>query len=52
MGEIEIDAKGATNIPGIYAAGDCANVPFKQIVVATGTGAVAGLSAWEHHALG
>lgn len=47
MGEILIDAKGDTNVAGIHGAGDCANVPFKQIVVAEGTGAIAGLSAWE-----
>ena len=52
MGEIVIDAKGKTNVPGVYGAGDCATVPFKQIVIATGTGATAGLSAWEHNAIG
>ena len=52
MGEIEINAKGATNVTGIYGAGDCTTVPFKQIVAATGAGATAGLSAWEHLALG
>ena len=52
MGEIVIDAKGKTNVPGVYGAGDCATVAFKQIVIATGTGATAGLSAWEHNAIG
>ena len=52
MGEVVIDAKGKTNVPGVYGAGDCATVPFKQIVIATGTGATAGLSAWEHNAIG
>lgn len=46
-GEIIISPKGTTNIPGINAAGDCSSVPFKQIVVAEGSGAIAGLSAWE-----
>jgi NADH-dependent peroxiredoxin subunit F len=46
-GEIEIDHHGATNIPGIYAAGDCTTVPHKQIVVAMGEGAKAGLGAFD-----
>ena len=47
-GEIEIDARGATNIPGVFAAGDCTTVPYKQIIIAMGTGATAGLSAFDH----
>ena len=47
FGEIVIDAHGATNIPGIYAAGDCTTVPHKQIVVAMGEGAKAGLGAFD-----
>lgn len=46
-GQIVIDDRGATNVPGVFAAGDCTDVPFKQIVVAEGAGAIAGLSAWE-----
>ena len=46
-GEIVIDDHGATNIPGIYAAGDCTTVPHKQIVVAMGEGAKAGLGAFD-----
>lgn len=46
-GQIVVDAKGATDVPGVFGAGDCTNVPYKQIVVATGAGAIAGLSAWE-----
>lgn len=46
-GQIVVDAKGATDVPGVFAAGDCTDAPYKQIVVATGSGAVAGLSAWE-----
>lgn len=49
--EIVIDAKGHTNIDGIFAAGDCTTVPYKQIVVAQGAGAIAGLSAWEHRVM-
>ncbi len=47
FGEIVIDDHGATNIPGIYAAGDCTTVPHKQIVVAMGEGAKAGLGAFD-----
>jgi len=47
-GEIEIDAKGATSIPGVFAAGDCTTVPYKQIIIAMGAGATAGLSAFDH----
>jgi NADH-dependent peroxiredoxin subunit F len=48
FGEIEIDAKGHTNVPGVFAAGDCTTVPFKQIVVAAGAGSTAALSAFDH----
>ncbi|ABC64183.1 alkyl hydroperoxide reductase subunit F [Erythrobacter litoralis] len=47
-GEIEIDEEGATNLPGIFAAGDCTTVPYKQIVVAMGEGSKAGLSAFDY----
>jgi alkyl hydroperoxide reductase subunit F len=47
-GEIEIDAKGQTSIPGVFAAGDVTTVPYKQIVIAVGAGATAGLSAFDH----
>ena len=48
FGEIEIDAKGQTNVPGVFAAGDCTTVPYKQIVIAAGAGATAALSAFDH----
>ncbi|MBD3892773.1 alkyl hydroperoxide reductase subunit F [Hydrogenophaga sp.] len=48
FGEIEIDAKGRTNVPGVFAAGDCTTVPYKQIVIAAGEGAKAALSAFDH----
>ncbi|VUZ27712.1 Alkyl hydroperoxide reductase subunit F [uncultured Comamonas sp.] len=48
MGEIVIDAKGQTSVPGVFAAGDCTNVPYKQIIIAAGAGATAGLSAFDH----
>lgn len=47
-GEIEIDARGQTSVPGIFAAGDCTNVPYKQIIVAMGAGATASLGAFDH----
>ncbi|HIW96077.1 MAG TPA: alkyl hydroperoxide reductase subunit F [Candidatus Corynebacterium gallistercoris] len=52
MGEILINERGATNIPGVFAAGDCTAIPFKQIVVAEGAGANAGLGAWEYSVTG
>ena len=48
FGEIVVDAKGHTNVPGVFAAGDCTTVPFKQIVIAAGEGAKAALSAFDH----
>ena len=48
FGEIVIDAKGHTNVPGVFAAGDCTTVPYKQIVIAAGAGATAALSAFDH----
>ncbi len=47
-GEIEIDARGQTSIPGVFAAGDVTNIPFKQIIIAMGEGSKAGLSAFDH----
>jgi len=48
FGEIVVDAKGATNIPGVFAAGDVTTVPYKQIVIAMGEGSKASLSAFDH----
>ncbi|HEY0833397.1 MAG TPA: alkyl hydroperoxide reductase subunit F [Azospirillum sp.] len=47
-GEIEIDARGQTSLPGVLAAGDATTVPYKQIVIAMGEGAKAALSAFDH----
>ena len=47
-GEVVIDDHGRTSIPGVFAAGDCTTVPFKQIVIALGAGATASLSAFDH----
>jgi alkyl hydroperoxide reductase subunit F len=46
--EIVVDARGRTNVAGVFAAGDCTTVPFKQIVTAAGDGATAALSAFDH----
>ncbi len=48
QGEIVVDGRGATSVPGVFAAGDCTTVPYKQIVVALGAGATAALSAFDH----
>ncbi len=47
-GAIEVGVKCETNLPGIYAAGDVTNTPFKQISVASGQGTIAALSAIEY----
>ena len=48
FGEIQIDARGATNVKGVFAAGDVTTVPFKQIVIAMGAGSTAALAAFDH----
>jgi alkyl hydroperoxide reductase subunit F len=48
MGEIIIDAKCETSVKGVFAAGDCTTVPYKQIIIATGEGAKASLSAFDY----
>jgi len=47
-GEVEVDARGQTSVPGVFAAGDCTVVPYKQIVIAVGEGAKASLSAFDY----
>lgn len=47
-GEIVVDAKGATSLPGVFAAGDVTTTPYKQIVIAMGEGSKAALSAFDH----
>ncbi|PWC31787.1 alkyl hydroperoxide reductase subunit F [Azospirillum sp. TSO22-1] len=47
-GEIEIDVRGQTSVPGVFAAGDATTVPYKQIVIAMGEGSKAALSAFDH----
>ncbi|MBG6243903.1 hypothetical protein CS369_01865 [Candidatus Symbiopectobacterium sp. 'North America'] len=48
MGEIIIDAKCETTVKGVFATGDCTTVPYKQIIIATGEGAKASLSAFDY----
>lgn len=47
-GEVIVDARGQTSMPGVFAAGDCTTVPFKQIIIAAGDGAKAALAAFDH----
>lgn len=47
-GEIEVNARGQTSLPGVFAAGDVTTVPYKQIVIAVGEGAKAALSAFDY----
>ena len=47
-GEVVVDERGRTSVPGVFAAGDCTTVPFKQIVIAMGAGSTAALSAFDH----
>ena len=48
IGEIIVDNHGATNLPGVFAAGDCTNSPYKQIIISMGSGASAALSAFDY----
>lgn len=47
-GEIVVDDRGQTSVPGVFAAGDCTMVPYKQIIIAAGAGATAALGAFDH----
>ncbi|WP_029011858.1 alkyl hydroperoxide reductase subunit F [Niveispirillum irakense] len=47
-GEVLINDRGETSVPGVFAAGDCTTVPYKQIVIAMGEGAKASLAAFDH----
>ncbi|PSJ45538.1 alkyl hydroperoxide reductase subunit F [Zobellella taiwanensis] len=48
FGEVVIDAKGATSMAGVFAAGDATTVPYKQIIISMGAGATAALGAFDH----
>lgn len=47
-GEIVVNDRNETNVQGVFAAGDCTTVPYKQIIIATGEGAKASLSAFDY----
>ncbi|MFP5320539.1 MAG: alkyl hydroperoxide reductase subunit F [Acidimicrobiia bacterium] len=47
-GEVVVDERGRTNVPGVFAAGDCTTVPYTQIVISLGAGSTAALSAFDH----
>ena len=47
-GEIEVDDRCQTSLPGVFAAGDCTTVPYKQIIIAMGEGSKASLSAFDY----
>lgn len=48
FGEIVVDKRGATNVPGVFAAGDCTDAAYKQIIISMGAGATASLSAFDY----
>ncbi len=48
FGEIIVDERGATSLPGVFAAGDCTNSPYKQIIISMGSGATAALGAFDY----
>lgn len=48
MGELVVDSSGMTNIPGIFAAGDCTDSKYKQIIISMGSGATAALGAFDY----
>lgn len=47
-GEVVVDNHNATNMPGVFAAGDCTNTPYKQIIISMGSGASAALGAFDY----
>jgi alkyl hydroperoxide reductase subunit F len=47
-GEIEVDNRGETSVPGVFAAGDATTAPYKQIIIAMGDGAKASIAAFDH----
>jgi alkyl hydroperoxide reductase subunit F len=48
FGEIVVNSHGATSVPGVFAAGDCTNSPYKQIIISMGSGANAALGAFDY----
>jgi alkyl hydroperoxide reductase subunit F len=48
FGEIVVNNHGATDMPGVFAAGDCTATPYKQIIISMGSGATAALGAFDY----
>lgn len=48
FGEIVVDKHGATSLPGVFAAGDCTDSAYKQIIISMGSGATAALGAFDY----
>lgn len=48
FGQIVVNGHGATNVPGVFAAGDCTNALYKQIIISMGSGATAALGAFDY----
>jgi len=48
FGEVVVNHHGATDVPGVFAAGDCTNTPYKQIIISMGSGATAALGAFDY----
>jgi alkyl hydroperoxide reductase subunit F len=48
FGQVVVDAHGATDVPGLFAAGDCTNSAYKQIIISMGAGATAALGAFDY----
>lgn len=48
MGEIIVNERGATSMEGVFAAGDCTNSAYKQIIISMGSGATAALGAFDY----
>lgn len=48
FGEIVVDSRGQTSVEGVFAAGDCTHVPYKQIIISMGSGATAALGAFDY----
>jgi alkyl hydroperoxide reductase subunit F len=48
FGELVVDTHGRTDMPGVFAAGDCTNTPYKQIIISMGSGANAALGAFDY----
>jgi NADH-dependent peroxiredoxin subunit F len=48
FGEIVVDKQGATDLPGVFAAGDCTDSAYKQIIISMGSGATAALGAFDY----